>query len=155
MAAEQKKAAAGRRKAGITLANDDGEGSIGRSLVSANEAVSFRIGCLGQQVGFLLHRSAQLSTSDVTLILAELDLSPSQYTTLAMVGDNPGLPQQALSRERGGVQSGVVPLLDSLEMRGLLKRVPQERDRRSNLLYITDKGINLLQQADELVHGYE
>jgi DNA-binding MarR family transcriptional regulator len=87
--------------------------------------------------------------------LAPLDLRPVQYSVLTVVRENPGLSQMALSQVLGIVRSGVVPLLDNLESRGLLKRTAHASDRRSYALRLTAEGSALLERADALVQEHE
>ena len=61
----------------------------------------------------------------------------------------------ALSQVLGIVRSGVVPLLDGLQLRGLLKRAASTSDRRSHALHLTAEGNALLARADALVQQHE
>ena len=61
----------------------------------------------------------------------------------------------ALSQVLGIVRSGVVPMLDGLESRKLLKRAASASDRRSHALYLTAEGNALLNRADALVQQHE
>jgi DNA-binding MarR family transcriptional regulator len=61
----------------------------------------------------------------------------------------------ALSQVLGIVRSGIVPLLDGLESKGLLKRMPSAADRRSHALYLTLEGDAFLDRADTLVQEHE
>jgi DNA-binding MarR family transcriptional regulator len=61
----------------------------------------------------------------------------------------------ALSQALGIVRSGVVPMLDGLESRKLLKRTASASDRRSHALRLTAEGNALLNRADALVQQHE
>jgi DNA-binding MarR family transcriptional regulator len=60
-----------------------------------------------------------------------------------------------LSQVVGIIPSGLIPLLDGLESRGLLQRRPSASDRRSHALYLTTPGQQFLEKADVLVQEHE
>ena len=84
-----------------------------------------------------------------------LGSSSGAVLDLTVVRENPGLSQMALSQVLGIVRSGVVPLLDGLQLRGLLKRAASTSDRRSHALHLTAEGNALLARADALVQQHE
>jgi DNA-binding MarR family transcriptional regulator len=105
--------------------------------------------------GYLIRQAQLWVFQDFNETLAPLDMRPVQYSILALVSENPGLSQMALSRVLGIVRSGMVPLLDSLENRGLLKRAASVSDRRSHALHLTAAGDALLVRANALVQEHE
>jgi DNA-binding MarR family transcriptional regulator len=105
--------------------------------------------------GYLIRQAQLWVFQDFNETLAALDIRPAQYSILTIVRDNPGLSQMALSHVLGIVRSGLVPLLDGLESRALLKRTPSASDRRSHELYLTMEGNRLLDSADALVQEHE
>ena len=80
--------------------------------------------------GYLIRQAQLWVFEDFNETLAPLDIRPVQYSILAVIRENPGLSQIALSQVLGIVRSGVVPLLDDLESRRLLKRAASASDRR-------------------------
>ena len=105
--------------------------------------------------GYLIRQAQLWVFQDFNETLAPLDIHPAQYSILAVIRENPGLSQMALSQVLGIVRSGVVPLLDGLESRRLLKRTASASDRRSHALYLTAEGNALLNRADALVQQHE
>jgi DNA-binding MarR family transcriptional regulator len=76
---------------------------------------------------------AQLGTHASTRFatrLAELDLTPPQVGVLRVVGQQPGLSQQAVAERLGAAPSRVVKLVDELAARGLVERRRSAVDRR-------------------------
>jgi DNA-binding MarR family transcriptional regulator len=105
--------------------------------------------------GYLIRQAQLWVFEDFHETLAPLDIRPVQYSILTVISENPGLSQMALSRVLGIVRSGVVPLLDGLESRRLLKRAASVSDRRSHALHLTAEGQALLERADALVQQHE
>jgi DNA-binding MarR family transcriptional regulator len=105
--------------------------------------------------GYLIRQAQVWVFQDFNETLAPLDIHPAQYSILTVIRENPGLSQMALSQVLGIVRSGVVPLLDGLESRKLLKRTAHVSDRRSHALYLTEEGNTLLARADALVQQHE
>jgi len=110
---------------------------------------------LSSLAGYLIRQAQLWVFEDFNETLAPLDLHPAQYSILTVVRENPGLSQMALSQVLGIVRSGVVPLLDGLQLRGLLKRAASASDRRSHALHLTAEGNGLLARADVLVQQHE
>jgi DNA-binding MarR family transcriptional regulator len=71
-------------------------------------------------------------------------LTPSDAGVLRLVGRTPGLSQRSLADRLGAVPSRVVPLIDSLEARGLVARVRSKSDRRNYELRLTAEGRKML-----------
>src|SRR3954469_4982575 len=117
---------------------------------SSDGSPPVRIEGLRSLSGYLLRQAQLFVFHDFIRRLAPLDLRPAQYSVLSVTRENPGLSQMALSHVLGIGRSGIVPLLDVLEARGLLMRRPAA-DRRSHALYLTAKGRGLLARADVLV----
>jgi DNA-binding MarR family transcriptional regulator len=105
--------------------------------------------------GYLIRQAQLWVFQDFNATLAPLELRPVQYSILTIIRDNSGLSQMALSQVLGIVRSGLVPLLDGLESKGLLERAPSASDRRSHALHLTEGGRLLLAQADALVREHE
>jgi DNA-binding MarR family transcriptional regulator len=68
--------------------------------------------------------------------LAELDVTPAHVGVLRVVGQQPGIHQQALAGRLGAAPSRVVKLVDELEERGLVERRRSRTDRRQQELHL-------------------
>lgn len=110
---------------------------------------------LNSLAGYLIRQAQLWVFQDFNETLAPLDIRPVQYSILTVIRENPGLSQMALSQVLGIVRSGVVPLLDDLESRRLLKRAASASDRRSHALHLTTEGTVFLNRADALVQQHE
>jgi len=104
-------------------------------------------------VGFHL-RFAQNAVVDHFLEhVGDGSVTPIQFSTLALVGANPGLSQTALSRAVGIERSSTVTVIDGLEKRGLLER--RRPDRRSHALHLTEAGKRLLAKLVPQVRAHD
>jgi len=87
--------------------------------------------------------------------LATLNLKVYDAGILRMLGSNPGLTQQALSKLLGVFPSQLVRLLDTLEERKLVERRDTPGDRRRYQLHLTAKGRAVLARIGELTAELE
>jgi len=77
--------------------------------------------------------------------LAPLGLTPPHAGILRILGNQPDMPQRALSDMLGIFPSRLVLLLDELEKLGLVERHASPTDRRSHALRLTPAGHAQLQ----------
>jgi MarR family transcriptional regulator for hemolysin len=79
-----------------------------------------------------------------------LDQTDARWSALYMVEDVAGGVNQTDLADRLGVKGPtVVRLLDSLEADGLVKRVADPGDRRSNLIVIEEAGRAVIAEVDK------
>lgn len=105
--------------------------------------------------GYLIRRAQLWVFREVIEALEPLGLRPAQYAVLAVLADNRDLSQQKLADALGILRSGMVPLLDNLERRRLIVRVPSAVDRRTHALRLTADGNALLAKASALIAEHE
>jgi DNA-binding MarR family transcriptional regulator len=104
-------------------------------------------------VGFHL-RFAQNAVVDHFLEhVGDGSVTPIQFSTLVLVGANPGLSQTTLSRAVGIERSSTVTIIDVLEKRGLVER--RRPDRRSHALHLTAAGKRLLAKLEPQVRAHD
>jgi len=82
-------------------------------------------------------------------------ISPRLYTTLSLVAENPNTSQSTLAKALGIERSGMVKIVDNLEQRGWLERVPVVDDRRKYALNITPTGRVQLVQFGLAIDAHE
>ena len=97
-----------------------------------------------KRTAFLLSQLGALASARFAERTRELGLTPSDAGVLRLLGRNPGLSQRSLADRLGAVPSRVVPLIDSLETRGLVTRVRSRADRRNYELRLTAEGTKVL-----------
>lgn len=78
------------------------------------------------------------------------ELRTGSFSTMALIAANPGCSQSDIARETGVDKSVVVALVDALEARGLAERSKSSRDRRRNSLNLTQKGVELLHEMNQI-----
>jgi DNA-binding MarR family transcriptional regulator len=121
----------------------------------ANGDVAIDLGRLPQVVGYMLRRAQLAAFQDFLRSYAEAEIRPAQYAVLTVIEQNPGLRQSQVSTALGIKRANLVALLDSLENRGLAKRVPVTTDRRSYALHLTEAGVALMVRLAEINAAHE
>lgn len=112
-------------------------------------------GVLTGLIGFHL-RLAQIAVfRDFAATLGALDLTPGVFAVLVLIEANAGLKQTELANAVGLDRSSMVPVIDNLERRGLVRRLAVASDRRANALRLTTAGTALLRKAKRLVASHE
>lgn len=94
---------------------------------------------LTSQFTFLLDLNAKLD---------ELDISYRHYSLLGCLQMEP-LIMKEIAEKFSMQPAGVTEMIDSLAKKGLVQRVPSERDRRKIEVQITPKGVDLVRVMRE------
>lgn len=81
--------------------------------------------------------------------LAKVDLSEAQYRALAMLAEGDAVAS-GIAGQMALTKPSITALVDGLEDRGLVERLPHPSDRRRRTLSITAEGLAQLQLADEI-----
>jgi DNA-binding MarR family transcriptional regulator len=87
--------------------------------------------------------------------MARFDLRPVEFSILSYIHYNPGISPKLLARALGVVPPNLVNLLAGLERRGLFRRAANPRDRRSQVLHLTEAGTALIVEAECVVEQFE
>jgi len=105
--------------------------------------------------GYAVRRFQIWIFQDFIRTLAAADIRPTQYSVMTVIGANPGLSQMAVAQRLGIERARLVHLLDSLEIRKLVRRVRSRTDRRSHALHLTARGEASLRQFKRLAAEHE
>lgn len=105
------------------------------------------LGPLSHYIGYSLRRAQLVVFDDFFHTFADLDLRPAQFGLLVVISQNPGLKQADASAALGIQTPNFVALVDALERRGLVQRLPTQNDRRSHALHLTKAGEALLKRV--------
>jgi DNA-binding MarR family transcriptional regulator len=127
----------------------------GRAVVgrSARIRKAPGLGVLPGLIGYQLRLAQRAIFADFAETVGEIGISPGLFGILVVIGENPGLTQQALANAAHLDRSTVVTVIDKLEDRGLVER--RAADRRSNGLFLADKGVALLRALKRKVAQHE
>jgi DNA-binding MarR family transcriptional regulator len=120
-----------------------------------NTASSVELDGLTSHLGYLTRRAQLWIFQDFNKTLAPLEIRTAQYSVLTVIGANPGLSQMALAQALGIERARLVHLLDGLEARNLLERVPSTSDRRTHAMHLTSVGRTFLRKAKDLAAEHE
>jgi DNA-binding MarR family transcriptional regulator len=113
------------------------------------------LGALPELVGYHLRMAQVTVFRDFDRELAGLEMTPAIFGVLEVLQHNKGLTQTRLATAIGLDRSSLVPLLDKLQKRNLVAREASVKDRRSNHLFLTPEGRQLLVKADKRVKLHE
>ena len=110
---------------------------------------------LAGHAGYAVRRFQIWIFQDFIRTLGDVDIRPTQYSVLTVIGANAGLSQMAVAKRLGIERARLVHLLDSLEQRDLVKRVKSSTDRRSHALHLTPPGKTALAKFKRLAAEHE
>ena len=77
------------------------------------------------------------------------------YAVLLGLGEQPVHTQAALARAVRADKTRIIPVLDDLQRRGLIRREPDPADRRVNLVQLTPAGASLRDRAQHDIQAQE
>lgn len=106
-------------------------------------------------VGYNLKRAYVVVSSDFRRALGEDGFAPRQFSALSLIVQFPEITQSELARKLGIERSGLVSIIDDLEGRGFVSRMPVPGDRRVQALAPTKDGQAAYRHAREVVRDHE
>ena len=110
-------------------------------------ATKFALSELYKRPGFVIRRCHQLALSVFAEECKDLSLTTTQYGSMYILMNQPGIDQITLAGLLGVDRSTAALVVSGLEKRSLLTRDVCAGDRRRRLLYLTEAGVSLLEQA--------
>lgn len=103
----------------------------------------------------LIRTAAELSER-IADLLRPCDLTPAQAQTLSILhGAGEPLPHHTIAERLMTSRGSVSFLVDSLERRGLVRRLPHPTSRRIVLVGITDDALPLLRRFRPAIHALD
>jgi DNA-binding MarR family transcriptional regulator len=90
--------------------------------------------------GFLLARLGSLAARSWTAFLTAHDLTQSQYSVLVVLKDQGPLGQRRLAQLVAVDTRNIVPVLDQMAAKGLIRREADQADRRRRTVTLTADG---------------
>jgi len=96
-----------------------------------------------KSIGFLIAKARNVLKNEFEKELKSYALSYAHRVILIRLCEKDGLTQKELAQDTYFEQSNLTLMLDKLELKGLVKRVQKENDRRAYLVTITPEGRKL------------
>jgi DNA-binding MarR family transcriptional regulator len=106
---------------------------------------------LAERVPFLLSQLGAHLADDFHRRLAPIGVDPRAYAVVLALAARDGQSQRQLSAQLGIHRNVMVTVIDALEGKGLVQRLPHPDDRRAFAITLTDKARDLLPLLDR--HG--
>ncbi|PIT04404.1 MarR family transcriptional regulator [Bradyrhizobium nitroreducens] len=141
-----------------TTSRETGDSSrkrAGNGAAVRDVADDIGLDALVGHAGYAVRRFQIWIFQDFIKTLGAVDIRPTQYSVLTVIGANPGLSQMAVAKRLGIERARLVHLLDSLEQRKYVKRVKSKADRRSHALHLTAHGETALAKFKRLAAEHE
>ncbi len=91
-------------------------------------------------IEFLLSRSLQKANQISKSLLTPFDITPPQYTVLHVLWEKDGVSASDLSSRLHIDAATLTGMLDRLEQKTLIRRMPDPADRRVNCIFLTEPG---------------
>ncbi len=110
------------------------------SVSTSSRKPDLDITSMNQVIGYRLRRAQLYVFQQFNERFAAFGLRPSEYSILVLIEDNPGRKQAEIASILGIKRANFVALIKALDARGLTERRAAPSDRRSNALYLTEKG---------------
>lgn len=96
------------------------------------------LGPLEKSIGYALRRAQVAVFADFMSHIGDAGLRPAQFSVLLVIRETPGLKQSVVADALGIQRTNFVAMVDELQKKGWLDRVPA--DRRSYALHLTEAG---------------
>lgn len=109
------------------------------------------LGDLSDILGYRLRRAQLWVFKDVNRRLARFELSPAQYSVLAVIAANPGINQLTIASALDIERAGLGRLVDRLEQQGMVTRIASVVHRRYYALHLTAAGRKLLDRVRPVI----
>jgi DNA-binding MarR family transcriptional regulator len=78
---------------------------------------------------------------------AGLDITPEQWSILVYLWQQDGITQKSIADATYKDKPSITRLIDNMEKQGLVKRIPDKKDRRMNKIFLTKKGAEMHQKV--------
>ena len=114
-----------------------------------------QVGDLSASIGYAMKEAAAALRTAMDDALRPLDLSVSQYSSLEVLGQQPGLSAAQLARRTFVTRQSMQGVLAGLAARGLLTRPDAAPQGRALPTELTPAGRDLLAQASRAVADVE
>lgn len=106
-------------------------------------------------VGYNLKRVHMIFRDQSEAVLGLGELSARHFSVLALVAGQMGITQATVARQLGIKRPGLVSIVDELQQRGYIDRLPVRGDRRAQALSLTEQGIAAYHATAAAIEAHE
>jgi DNA-binding MarR family transcriptional regulator len=108
---------------------------------------------LEKSLGHLAARFSRVTLRRINTTLSQhgIPITSDQYSFLVQLWERNGLPQGVLADKTAKDKTTMARLAAGLESIGLIIRLPSPSDARERLVFLTDKGKEIMDEATGLV----
>ena len=103
-------------------------------------------------LGLVGYNARRATLSIIGLFLermAVFELRPVDFSILSLVMHNPGITSRQLCATLGILPPNLVAMVGALDKRGLIRRSPHQTDGRAMSLFLTQRGDQLMREAEK------
>lgn len=104
---------------------------------------------------YLVKRAETACRSGLEECLSELGITPSQYTTMSLLASHRNQSSADLARRTGVTPQSMSEIISVLEKKIYIVRNENPEHRRILTIQLTDAGLGMLRQCDELADKLE
>jgi DNA-binding MarR family transcriptional regulator len=105
-------------------------------------------------IGFLIHETAQAITVAWGTVMSPLGLTRPQVRVIAWVDHSPGITQAELSARLGITAMSLTGLLDRMELKHLVTRTEDPADRRVKRIFLTQAALKLKPEMEVIANEF-
>lgn len=109
---------------------------------SSRLAIGFVMGVTYRKIASLLHHR-----------LREYDITPEQWSVLNQIDRSEGMIQKEIGERTGKDKPTTTRILDHLESKGLVYKQPGKLDRRSFMVFSSERGKALIKETLPIEEG--
>jgi MarR family transcriptional regulator, lower aerobic nicotinate degradation pathway regulator len=113
------------------------------------------LGFLENLIGYRIRLVQIAAYKDFESVTKGFGQAPRYFGLLSLIEANPGLPQGKLAEAIHLVRSSLVPIIDKLEVEGIVERRSSKGDRRLKAVWLTAKGKKILTRLRPHVAAHE
>lgn len=104
-----------------------------------------------ETIGLYTSRTVKNIIRFLSLNMKKFDITPEQWTVLKRLSEHNGINQKELASKSDKDQPTVTRILDILERKELIYKQKNKEDRRSFLIFITDKGMDATEELSPFI----
>ncbi|MGM0854669.1 MAG: MarR family winged helix-turn-helix transcriptional regulator [Bacillota bacterium] len=106
-----------------------------------------------ESIGLYTNHTVKNIIRFLTVHLKEFDVTPEQWTVLKRLAEQDGISQKQLALKSEKDQPTLTRILDILERKELIYKQKNTEDRRSFLIFITEKGMTAKDELSPFIEG--